>query len=358
MNLEQEAAKLINISPSEKAEAPRFRLVRAGSLRPRPHDWLISYLFESDSLVQFFGPPGGAKTFTVLDMLACIATGRDYHGRAVKQGPAVYVAGEGFNGLARRLGAWQIANRVNLDEAPLFTSTMPAAMLDTVNLAAVMKEINATGCKPAIVALDTVARNFGPGDENSTADMAAFVAACDQIRSAYACTVALVHHTGHLEQSRGRGSSVLNGAIDTSYRVSREGSGPVLVENTKQKDAVPPEPFAFRFETVELGFDNEDGTPATSAILAPCDVPTKAPKVKGKHQARALEILQKLVDENRTELKASGLNPEQARAKRDDWRQACLDDGIIPPRFNEAEKALKEKSIIHQEFAWVRLVRS
>jgi hypothetical protein len=357
MNEAQQAAKLIQGGQAQE-EAPRFRLVRACDLEPRPMDWLISDLFERDSLVQLFGLPGGAKTFTVLDMACCIATGKDYHGRQVQPGPVVYICGEGSNGIARRLKAWQIANGIELTDKPLFVSTMPAALLDPVNLSAVMAAIDETGYKPEMVALDTLARNFGPGDENSTQDMTGFVTACDQIRSAYGCTVALIHHTGHQEQSRGRGSSVLNGAIDTSFRISREDCGPVLVENAKQKDAVPPEPFAFRFETVELGFDNDDGSPATSAILTPCDVPTKAPSVKGKHQARALEILRKLIDQNRTELERDGLDPNKARAKRDDWRQACIDDGMHPPRFHDAEKAMKEKALIHQEFAWVRLVGS
>ena len=337
---------------------PVFSLVRAGSLKPRPMDWLISELFERDSLLQIFGPPGGAKTFTVLDMACCIASDKDYHGRKVQPGPVVYVAGEGFNGLARRLKAWQIVNRVSLEDKPLYVSTMPAALLDPVNVAAVMKAIDQTECKPVMVVLDTVARNFGPGDENSTQDMTQFVTACDQIRAAYQCTLGLIHHTGHQEQARGRGSSVLNGAIDASYRIIREDSGPVLVENTKMKDAIPPEPFAFKFETVELGFDNEDGTQATSAVLAPCPMPTKAPKAKGKHQAHALEVLQRLINENRAELERDGMDPNQARVKRDDWRQACIDDGMHPPRFHDAEKSMKEKALIHQEFAWIRPVCS
>ena len=341
-----------------ESSPPGFSLVPAGSLKPRPMDWLISDLFERDSLLQIFGPPGGAKTFTVLDMACCIASGKEYHGKGVRTGPVVYIAGEGFNGLARRLKAWQIVNGISLDDKPLYVSTMPASLLDPVNVSAVMAAIDQTECKPVMVVLDTVARNFGPGDENSTQDMTQFVTACDQIRSAYGCTLALIHHTGHQEQARGRGSSVLNGAIDASYRITREQDGPVLIENTKMKDAIPPEPFAFKFETVELGFDNEDGTQATSAVLARCPVPTKAPRLKGKHQARAAEILQRLIDENRTEIEREGMDPKQARANRDDWRQACIDDGMPASRFHEAEKALKQKSIIHQEFAWVRLVRS
>ena len=342
--------------PEQPKAPPGFALIRASELKPRPIDWLITDLVERDSLLLIFGPPAAAKTFTVIDMVGCIANGKPYHGRAVKQGPVIYIAGEGHNGLARRFTAWRIVNKG--DMINVFVSTMPAAMLDPVNLSAVLAAIDATGCKPAMVVLDTVARNYGPGDENSTQDMTAFIAACDQIRTAYGCTVAMVHHTGHGEQQRGRGSSVLNGAIDAAYRISRDPGGPVLIENAKMKDALPPEPFAFKFETVELGFSNEDGTPATSAILAPCDVPTQAPKPAGKHQAHALEILQQLIEENAAELKRNGLDPNNARVKRDDWRRACIDGGMHPPRFYDAEKALKDRSLIHQDFAWVRPVCS
>ncbi len=346
----------------EQPERPKspagFALVRAGELKPRPHDWLISGLFETDSLVQFFGPPGGAKTFTVLDMAGCISSGFDYHGRRVKQGPVVYIAGEGFNGIARRRLAWRIFHRITVDDAPLYVSTMPAALLDSGNLAVVLAAIKATGCRPVLVILDTLARNFGPGDENSTADMGQFVHACDQIRTAFGCTVALVHHTGHGDQHRGRGSSVLAGAIDSAYRITREPAGPVLIECAKQKEAPPPEPFAFKFESVELGFSNKDGQPATSAILAPCDVPTQASKPRGKHQTHAVKILQQLIDQQAAKLKREGMDPATARVKRDDWRRTCLNAGMIAPRFDEAEKALTERSIIRRESPWVHLARS
>lgn len=324
-----------------------FALVKAGTLKPRPMDWLISGLFEQDSLLQVFGPPGGAKTFTVLDMACCIATNKEYHGRKVQSGAVVYIAGEGFNGLARRLKAWESANHIRLDDKPLYVSTMPAALLDSVNVAAVMRAIDQTKCKPAMVILDTVARNFGPGDENSTQDMTQFVTACDQIRSAYGCTLALVHHTGHQEQARGRGSSVLNGAIDASYRVTRDDDGPVLVENTKMKDAMPPEPFAFKFETVHLGFDNEDGTPATSAVLAPCDVPERKPrKPTGKSQAKALAVLKGLFIAHRQNLKDAGHDLDTARVQIQDWRDACLAEGIPRRSFYNVRDALSESGQI------------
>src|SRR6056297_1348410 len=122
------------------------------------------------------------------------------------------------------------------------------------------------------------------GDENATKDMGAFIACCDQIRAAYGCTVALVHHTGHGDKSRARGSSVLHGAIDTTYHVTKDPAGIVTIECTRMKDGPMPDPFAFTFRTVELELENEDGSEATSAVLHPCGVPERKPKAQGRQQ--------------------------------------------------------------------------
>lgn len=349
MSIEKEAERMLSGSDREAAEieAPRFRLVPASELEPRPMDWLVTDLFERDSVVNVYGPPSSAKSFAALDMACSIATGSEYHGRAVQQGPTVYVAGEGFNGIARRLQAWRIVHGIEREDLPLSVSNMPASLTDPENLATVLAALNEI--EPALVVVDTVARNFGPADENSTQDMTAFVQACDEIRLAHGCAVMLVHHVGHGDQTRARGSSVLSGAIDTAFRVTKNESGTVLVECTKQKDAVEAEPFAFNFRTVELGFDNDDGTEATSAILHPTDVPKSPPKAQGKNQAPALAALDQLHQRQRENLESSGRNPEQVRVSLGDWRDACVEQGMKKRSFYNVRDALAEKGIIEIE---------
>jgi RecA-family ATPase len=91
-------------------------------------DWLIADICERDSLIQVFGTPGAAKTFAALDMGLCIAAGIDYHGRKVRQGPVIYVTGEGQNGLARRAEAWSSHNGIDRESLPFYVSTLPAAL--------------------------------------------------------------------------------------------------------------------------------------------------------------------------------------------------------------------------------------
>jgi len=302
---------------------PGFRLVRAGTLKPRPLDWQIARLFETDTLLLIVGDPSAGKSFWALDMAACIATGTDHHGRAVKQGPVIYIAGEGHNGLARRLSVWTIHNERDLTEAPLYISEMPASIGDPVSTGAVLKAIEETGEAPALVVLDTLNRNMA-GDENSSDDMRSFIHCCDEIRTAYNCTVALVHHTGHGDKSRARGSSVLHGAIDTTFHCTKDAAGIVKIECTRMKDGPQPDPFAFTFRSVELGFLNEDGTEAASAVLHPCGVPEAQSKPKGKNQRAALDELHKLHEQYGENLASSGRDPSKARVRIDHWREACM----------------------------------
>jgi hypothetical protein len=334
----------------EAVEPPRFRLVHAGELEPRPMDWLISGLFERDSLICLYGPAGSAKSFTAIDMSCCIAAGMDYHDRDAQQGPVIYVAGEGFNGITRRLEAWSIVHDHSRTDLPLFVSNMPAALTDSQNLATVLAAIEATEQPPSLVVIDTVARNFGPADENSTQDMTGFIQACDQIRHAHQCAVMLVHHVGHGDQTRARGSSVLNGAIDSAFRVTKDEAGTVIVDCTKQKDAPEPESFAFNFRTVELPFDNDDGSQATSAVLHPCDAPKTEPKKpRGKYQQKALAVLLDLYREQGRNLEQTDRDPDQARVLITDWLDASKEAGIPRNRWYEAKDALAKKGAVRLE---------
>jgi len=320
---EQAAAENRQIDQRQREYERRFRLLKFGEIEPRPLDWRIHGLFEDDSLLLIVGDPSAGKSFWALDMAACIATGTEHHGRAVKQGSVAYIAGEGHNGLARRRKAWEIRSETDLSDAPLYLSSGAANIGDPESTGQVLAAIEATGEAPALVVLDTLNRNMA-GDENNTDHMRSFIHCCDEIRTAYNCTVALVHHTGHGDKSRARGSSVLHGAIDTTFHCTKDAAGIVKIECTRMKDGPQPDPFAFTFRSVELGFLNEDGTEAASAVLHPCGVPEAQSKPKGKNQRAALDELHKLHEQYGENLASSGHDPSKARVRIDHWREACM----------------------------------
>ncbi len=270
-------AETVNNSPR------KFKLVHLSDVKFKAPDWLIKGLIETDSLNLLFGDPASGKTFAAIDMVCCIATGKDFNGMPVKQGPVIYIAGEGQNGLKRRFTAWGIKNGINIDDYPIFLSLIPAALSETEQVLAVkeaIKELVDEYGPSALIVFDTVARNFGPGDENSTKDMTAFVAGLDDIRMDDKPGIMLVHHSGHGDKGRARGAMALKGALDTEYRVEKDENGTVRVENTKMKAHTKPNPMAFKLATVELGIKDEDGETITSAVLHPVQY-TETKKGKG-----------------------------------------------------------------------------
>ncbi|MEM9249277.1 MAG: AAA family ATPase [Pseudomonadota bacterium] len=180
----------INVLPFEvkkpEAKVKRgFALVRADQLQFREPEFVIDGLFETETLALLFADPGAGKSFVALDMAASIATGHSFHGRNVKQGAVIYIAGEGNNGIKRRLAAWERHHNVSLEGAPLLVSTMAGQFLQPESVAQMVCCIDdaADQCgKIALIIVDTLNRNMGPGDESSTKDMSSFVAAIDEVK--------------------------------------------------------------------------------------------------------------------------------------------------------------------------------
>lgn len=342
---------------------PKFKLVKYSDIEFKTPDYLIYGLMEVDSTVSIFSPPGEAKTFLAIDALCSVATGKDFHGRFTKQGPVIFVIGEGQNGIKRRCTAWSIRHQVSLDTAPIFISTMPTGLCDAEQVDHVIEAAKAVADEygnPAMIVFDTVARNFGPGDENSTRDMTAFISGADKIRSAFKCCILLVHHSGHADRSRGRGSMALKGALDVEYRLEKDETGVVRVTVAKPpKDFEPPPPMAFRLNTVELPFQDDQGNPVTSAILDDTEYqppPINGKQGRGKWQTVSVEILQALYKKHQLNLDAKGYDSDSARVLLDDWRKACMDKGMTRQTWKRIKDNLNWNSDIAQDGAYVRLI--
>jgi hypothetical protein len=249
-----------------------FEFVRVGNLKYKPPEFLIDELLETETLGLLFGDPGCGKSFLAVDIGLSVATGMPFHGRSVKKGSVFFIAGEGHNGLARRFAAWAKDRDISIDNAPLFKSSRAAQFLNADSAKGVAVAVNELAVRysdPALIIIDTLARNFGPGDENSTSDMSAFVAAIDDLKAGFpGCAVLIVHHSGHTEKGRARGAMALKGALDTEYRADKDESR-IKLTCTKMKDAEPPKALAFAFKSVDL-----DGG-ASSAVLELTDMPDK-----------------------------------------------------------------------------------
>jgi hypothetical protein len=283
----------------EPAPEPGFRLlVRAGDLVKLPArvDWLLRGILERECLALLFGDPGTAKSFTALAWAVAIAAGREWQGHRVTQGPVAYIAGEGHAGLARRLKALEVHHGMSLADAPLFVSRRAVAMLDAVAVDALVEELDRLPAPPVLIVIDTLARALAGGEENSAADIGAFVAALDRLKSCYKAAVLVVHHAGHGDKSRARGSSALRAAVDVEMGLSWLPDAPevLALACTKAKDGEPFKTLYFELQGVALPWADDDGEPINSAVLvASSYVPSEQPRKPNRMDgmlAKAIEL--------------------------------------------------------------------
>jgi len=320
----------------------------------QPISWLVRGYIESDSVALLFGDPASGKSFVAIDLACCIATGTPWHECPVTQGAVFYIAGEGMNGLKRRFMAWKIKNGSDLGELYLGNHAVQLctakAAAEVANAIDQIAEFN--GVTPRLIVIDTLARNFG-GDENSTEDMNAFIANVDAfLRDKYQATVLVVHHTGHADKSRARGSMALKGALDAEYRVVRDEST-VCFEATKMKEAPDPDSVAFRMCEVELLAADDANEPVTSVVLQRLsEVPQAAKPGKagrGKNQTKALNCLRELFDTSRRRAVASGRSAECGRVTLDVWRGRLQEIGLNRFQIRDAIQSLENAGVISKE---------
>ena len=236
-----------------------------------PPAWHIDQHFAVGSLVTLFGPSGVGKSFVALDYALCIATGRPYLGRYESlRGPVLYIAGEGVSGLRNRVKAWLAHHEV---EPPSNFVFIPATfnMLNEAETDEVIQIArDDLGQSPSLVVIDTLARNFGGGNENATQDMNQFITNLDRLKAEFGCTVLVVHHTGKDAAKKERGNTALRGASDTMILLDETENSDGIARGAavfceKQKDAPEFDRYVLLKHTVELD-DGQD-----SLVFVPKD---------------------------------------------------------------------------------------
>ncbi len=333
-----------SIRQASAGDSRECRLTEVFSLcdLPPSESWLMKRYIPADSLTVMFGSPGCGKSFLGIDIACHVATGRDWRGQPVKAGRVVYISGEGKNGLAKRFRAW--FDRHGEQPRNISLLLTPIALTDPASVAALVADIRTLPEAPALVIVDTLNRNFGPGDENSTADMTRAVAGLDAIRTATGAAILGVHHSGHVEKGRGRGSSVLFGAVDAEYAAEMLGNT-VQIRATKMKDSDPPPQLAWTLEKQNLPWCDEEGVPMDSAVLVPTDIQvfSASKTALTRPQRTAKAALEKLIERDGENVLIG------------DWRREAIAAGLTQSEsrqgkhaaFTRAVDALVDAGIIH-----------
>lgn len=251
------------------AAASAITLERWDELEDVQVQWLIKDLIPQGALAALYGKPGSYKSFVALYIAAMVSSGANCFMRQCRQGPVVYVMGEGGAGAYRRAKAIEAFHDISSPEVYFLRSALNlrSNMNDATSLLTAIEQI---GVQPAMIVIDTLARNFGGGNENSSEDMGAFIGVVGKIQEALGCAVLLVHHSGKDDAKGMRGHSSLFGAVDTELeviKVSEENDPRRIGEMTltKQKDGEDGIKFNYEMHLIEFGNDR------TSLALEPIE---------------------------------------------------------------------------------------
>ena len=246
----------------------RFKLLSVGELLHLPdQQWLVEGILPAGGLAVVYGKAEAGKTHVALDLGMNVAGGTPWHGRAVQGGAVVYVVGEGGSAFGRRVKAG-LAARGLADLTSMFF-VMEAPQMHEGDEHEILGCIQERGIRPVLVVLDTFARCFVGGEENSAKEVGLFIGGTARLQAELGATVLLVHHTGK-DSDIERGSSALRGAADAMFSVERIQGRRHLIQVScrKMKDA---EHFsALRFELVSQDVGHGSlGESLTAGVLRP-----------------------------------------------------------------------------------------
>jgi hypothetical protein len=196
----------------------------------------------------------------------------------VHQGPVVYCVFEGAANLANPVEAFRHEKMSeDASDTPLYFvfAHMDLGRDHPVLIRAI--KTNLGDKNPAAVVLDTLNRSF-VGSESSDVDMGTYIKAADSIREAFDCAVIVVHHPG-LDETRPRGHSSLQGAVDAQLAVKRK-DDMIEVQVELMKDGPQTGTLVSQLKPIEIGTD-DDGDPVISLVIVPVDPePESVPAIK------------------------------------------------------------------------------
>lgn len=280
--------------------------------------YLVKGIVDSGDLVVIFGESGAMKSFLNLDLLLHAATGTDFYGHRVKACGVLLIVGEGGAGIRKRLKAWLIGHGIvaNDEQPTLYVADQPAELMTDAGAIATTIEVaeKALGRPIEIVSFDTLATNFGQGDENKTPDMNLVLAAARS--SCGERAIVFIHHVGHGDKERERGSYALRAGADRRLLVERPGDGTIVtVKCLKSKDDEPFAPLRFEWRKVDLGWLDADGEMLTSLVLEPTEKAPPAREPTGKVPRAVMAILRESGEIKKTRLKALAIERGVSRSQ-------------------------------------------
>jgi len=262
-------------------------------------DWTVQHYIRSQGVGYVFAPPDTYKTFLMIDIAACIATGEKWAGKATKKGNVLYISAEGGNEISKRVKVVEDSNKIDTESNILIIKEPISPVVKEefnwlLNNAIEHEEF--TGFKTELIVFDTLSQCAKNLDDNSSKDMAEFIRCCIKLSIKLQTAVIFVHHTN--KSGKSRGSSVFEGNTDFVFEMKKAKENlAVTLYVKKQKDYKKLPPLYVKLASQDLDLFYNDGEAVSSLVVSHKSFIAGDNQVKAKPKKSQKELsAQKLHD--------------------------------------------------------------
>jgi hypothetical protein len=300
------------------------------------HSWAIQNYLTEGTVSLLYGKKDTYKSFVAISMGMAVAAGVGWYGNKTEKGGFAYLCGEGRSGIAGRMEAWCVHNKVDPKSLPLFLGKQRMKLDDPGEVQSIsdslVSTIEALGWpKLRVLIIDTLSSSTPGLDENDAGAMSLAIdnvkaLICDRI----GCSALIVHHAGKDMDRGARGSSALEAnseAVFTSTRKDDGGVERVLVECKHIKDADRPAPLVLERHLQHL--DGERINLVFDAVTRADIENASFMQDRRDEKSRVLELLRegKSLREVESHVRAEGMHAGKSTIKR--WRDQFVESGAM-----------------------------
>lgn len=214
---------------------------------PEVQQIIRGWLAERD-IGLWYGQTGTWKTFSLLDQLHSVATGRDWCGIEVVQHPTLYIASEGSHTIPERVRVWAEQREIP-QNARYILDGMQFGDAGNASVLEVIESCQTEGFRPRLIGIDTMAASMIGGNENLSQDIGMVIQGAKLLRDAFDAAVIITDHTGW-DESREKGSASKRQHCDIVIESKKQSETSAVITQIKNRWGQKPPPITVSFSAV------------------------------------------------------------------------------------------------------------
>lgn len=249
----------------------------------QPNRWQVKGRFRRSTINIIFGASGTYKSTTMAGLAVSINCQPYWHDSLIENGGGgvLVIAAEDDEGIVDMIEAACIEYDVNPDAVSVYITHGGYDLSNPEVIQGIKAAIAAMPVPLSAIIVDTLNRNCGGLDENSASDMRTFLNMVDDLRGD--ATIYVIHHNGHGDKQRERGSYAIRCNADSSVLCEFNVDNRLFTMTwEKLRSAPTPKPLTLKPKSIVIR-QEADSTGELEDVTAVCMV------MAGEDQRQARE---------------------------------------------------------------------